>query len=104
MSLVPLEGLFDVGPRLLQRGDGLHPVPAVVALVVLELIDEPLEHVAHPLQVTRASRFPAGGFLGRWRGRGLRQRRRRRCERRGNASGRYEKVLAIHTSTSFDRI
>src|SRR5207302_10199010 len=100
MTLIPLQCRCEIFPRLLQLGDGLHAITAVVALVMLELVDGPLQHLVNAPDVPAAAVFAAPrGLLTRRhliRGRGLSERNPRCGERRGDARDCGEKLLASH--------
>jgi len=57
--------LIKIGARLLQGGDRFPAIPAVVVLVVLQLIDQLFEPAPNALQVLCASDLAARGW---WRG------------------------------------
>jgi hypothetical protein len=90
MRGVPLQGLIEIGARLLHGGDGLQAVPTEVVLVVLQLIDQLLKPPANVLEVPLAPDLAARGRVRRG---GLRlcQRHLRGGEGRGNARCRGEK-------------
>src|SRR2546429_355970 len=109
MTLIPLQCRCEIFPRLPQLGDGLHAITAVVALVMLELVDGPLQHLVHAPDVPAAAVFAAPrGLLTRRhliRGRGLSERnpRLRRASRRCPRLWRETPCVSLR-STSFDRL